>query len=246
MARYKLILAYDGTGFFGSQRQARRRTVQSELEKAARKLGWNGAGFMLAGRTDTGVHASGQVAAFDLDWRHSPEALGDALNAGLPADLVVVEAREVAGGFHPRFDAVSRRYRYDIRCGARRDPLEDHLVWRVWPSVNQRDLNRVARLFIGSHDFAAFGSPARKGGATRRTVTESRWTSEGSHLRFQISADGFLYRMVRRLVFVQVAAGQGRCSEMALREALKDGRRLAGLPAGTAPACGLRLAEVKY
>src|SRR5512143_300598 len=135
MARFKLTLAYDGTAFFGSQRQARRRTVQSELEQAARRVGWKGTSLMLAGRTDTGVHAVGQVAALDLDWRHEPAALRDALNARLPADLVVRDAQPVAEEFHPRFDAVSRRYRYAVRCAALRDPLEDRLAWRVWPPV---------------------------------------------------------------------------------------------------------------
>src|SRR5512139_1454725 len=88
MARYQLTLAYDGTDFFGSQRQAKRRTVQGELEKALCKLGWTGRSVILAGRTDTGVHATGQVAAFDLDWSHSDEELVRALNAALPADIV--------------------------------------------------------------------------------------------------------------------------------------------------------------
>src|SRR5512142_2531393 len=112
MARYQLTLAYDGTDFFGSQRQAKRRTVQGELEKVLCKLGWTGRSILLSGRTDTGVHATGQVAAFDLDWSHSDEELVRALNATLPADLAVHQARTVDAKFHPRFDASSRRYRY--------------------------------------------------------------------------------------------------------------------------------------
>lgn len=246
MARYKLTLAYDGTAFFGSQRQARRRTVQSELEMAARRIGWKGGSLMLAGRTDTGVHAAGQVAALDLAWDHPAESLRDALNAGLPGDLVVLEAQRASDDFHPRFDAVSRRYRYEVRCGALRHPLEDRLVWRVWPAIRLADLNRAARIIAGRHDFGAFGSPARKGAGTERLVSESVWSSAGDVLRYEIVADGFLYRMVRRLVFLQVAVAQGRSSEQALRQALQSGRRVAGLPAGTAPAQGLRLMEVKY
>src|SRR5512147_2517562 len=109
MARYQLTLAYDGTDFFGSQRQARRRTVQGELEKALCKLGWMGRSVIMAGRTDTGVHATGQVDAFDLDWSHSDEDLVRALNAALPADMAVHQARIVHARFHPRFDASSRR-----------------------------------------------------------------------------------------------------------------------------------------
>ena len=106
MARYKLILAYDGTAFAGSQRQAKHRTVQGELEKALRKLGWSARSVTLAGRTDTGVHASGQVAAFDLEWNHGLEHLRDALNANLPFDIAVKNVEVADAKFHPRFDAI--------------------------------------------------------------------------------------------------------------------------------------------
>jgi tRNA pseudouridine38-40 synthase len=246
MARYKLTLAYDGTAFFGSQRQARRRTIQSELEKVARRLGWKASSLVLAGRTDTGVHAAGQVAALDIDWKHDPDSLRDALNAFLPDDLVVIEASQVGDSFHPRFHATSRGYRYDVRCAPLRHPLEDRLTWRVWPPVRVVDLNRSARLFLGEHDFGAFGSPSRKGSRTSRMVTVSEWSGENNLRRYHVVADGFLYRMVRRLVFVQVAVSQGKCSEQALLEALESGCRVPGLPAGIAPAEGLRLLEVKY
>ena len=111
MARYQIIVSYDGTGFVGSQRQLNSRTVQSELEKGLRKIKWDGKSLLLAGRTDTGVHASGQVAVFDLDWKHSLEDLKKALNASLPLDMAVSDVRNAADEFHPRFDATSRRYR---------------------------------------------------------------------------------------------------------------------------------------
>ena len=246
MARYKLTLAYDGAAFFGSQRQARRRTVQAELERAVRRLGWRGSSVVLAGRTDAGVHAMGQVAALDLEWVHGEEALRDAINAALPLEMVVTAAQIAGEDFHPRFDAVSRRYRYEVRCAPHRHPLEDRFVWRVWPAVEPAALDRAARLILGTHDFGAFGSAARKGGGTVRTVQASAWSAGGHVLRYEIVADGFLYRMVRRIIFLQVAVGQGKCSEQALGEALRTGARVKGLPAGTAPADGLRLMEVKY
>src|SRR5512143_456162 len=133
MARYKLILAYDGAAFAGSQRQAstarsrtgRGQTVQGELEHALRSLGWQSRSVMLAGRTDAGAHASGQVAAVDLDWAHAPQALRDALNSHLPADMAVSEAQIVEPEFHPRFDATSRCYRYSLFCQQVRDPLAE-------------------------------------------------------------------------------------------------------------------------
>src|SRR5512133_399376 len=135
MARYQLTLAYDGTDFFGSQRQASKRTVQGELEKALCKLGWTGRSVIMAGRTDTGVHATGQVAAFDLDWSHSDETLVRALNAALPADMAVHQVRMVHAKFHPRFDASFRRYRYRLFCLPLRDPLRERFAWRVWPPI---------------------------------------------------------------------------------------------------------------
>jgi tRNA U38,U39,U40 pseudouridine synthase TruA len=135
MARYQIILAYDGTDFLGSQRQVHARTIQGELEKALTKLGWQGRTVLLAGRTDTGVHASGQVAAFDLDWGHGLDDLTSALNANLPGDMAVRQAREAPQDFQPRFDATSRLYRYRLFCESARDPLRERYAWRVWPKV---------------------------------------------------------------------------------------------------------------
>src|SRR5512138_103683 len=155
MARYQLTLAYDGTDFFGSQRQVKRRTVQGELEKALCKLGWTGRSILMSGRTDTGVHATGQVAACDLDWSHSDEDLVRALNAALPADVAVHQARIVHAEFHPRFDALSRRYRYRLFCQSLRDPLRERFAWRVGPSIDGEALAEAANLFLGTYDFSA-------------------------------------------------------------------------------------------
>src|SRR6266508_7055013 len=147
MARYQLPLTYDGTDFFGSQRQASRRTVQGELEKALCKLGWAARSVLLSGRTDTGVHATGQVASFDLDWSHSDEDLVRAVNAALPSDLAIHKARMVHTKFHPRFDATSRCYRYRLFCQPVRDPLRERFYWRVWPEIDSELLADTARLF---------------------------------------------------------------------------------------------------
>ncbi|MBM3151382.1 MAG: tRNA pseudouridine synthase A [Chloroflexi bacterium] len=253
MERYQVILAYDGAGFLGSQRQttfppdgrSRTRTVQGELERALQRIGWEGRSILLAGRTDTGTHASGQVAAFDLDWAHGTDELVKALNANLPQDMAVRSARKVTRDFHPRFDALSRRYRYRLFCQEGRDPLRERYAWRVWPEVT--DLAPLADLWTGRHDFSAFGTPPRPGGGSVRTVFEAGWRRVEDDWIFEISADAFLYRMVRRLVFVQVAVGQGR---LPVRQVLQALAQQAGcshkLPAGLAPACGLALVEVCY
>jgi len=241
MARYKLILAYDGTHFVGSQRQGQGRTVQGELERALAAIGWKGRSILLAGRTDTGVHASGQVAAFDLEWGHGNSDLHKALNANLSRDMAVRSVESVADGFHPRFDATARRYRFRLFCAEVRDPLRERYAWRVWPAVG--DLRALAGIWPGRHDFSAFGSPPRSGGSTVRTVFHAEWKKSGDEWNFEVQADAFLYRMVRRLVFVQVAAGQGRVKAEELKAALADGLRL---PAGLAPPNGLTLVEVRY
>src|SRR5688572_7001124 len=207
MARYQLTLAYDGTDFFGSQRQANRRTVQGELEKALCKFGWTGRSVLMSGRTDTGVHATGQVASFDLDWSHSDEELVRALNAVLPTDMAVHKPRMAHGTFHPRFDALSRRYRYRLFRQPVRDPIRERFAWRVWTPIRGDMLTETAKLFLGTHDFSAFGSPTTPRGGTVRTVMKAEWSqSEEDEWHFEVQADAFLYRMVRRLVFVQVAA----------------------------------------
>ena len=258
MARYQLILAYDGAKLNGSQRQARwssnpegksrdvsrPRTAQGELEKALRTIGWTGRSVLIAGRTDSGVHAEGQSVALDLVWPHGPDKLRAALNAALPPDLAVRVAREVRSDFHPRFDAASRRYRYRLFCDPARDPVRERFAWRVWPALDGDALQSVAPVFLGTHDFAAFGSPTKgPGGSTLRTVSLSAWTESEGAWQFQVRADAFLYRMVRRLVFVQVMVAQGRLSVEQVKQALEAQTRL---PAGLAPAHGLSLVEVTY
>src|SRR5512132_3330 len=154
MARYQLTLAYDGTGFFGSQRQANKRTVQGELEKALNKLGWTGRSILMSGRTDTGVHATGQVASCDLDWSHSDEELLRALNAMLPKDMAVQKVCMTNADFHPRFDATSRCYRYRVFYQPVRDPIRERFAWRIASEINSELLADAARLFLGTHDFA--------------------------------------------------------------------------------------------
>lgn len=244
MARYQVILAYDGSNFSGSQRQAQIRTVQSELERALTRLGWTGTSVLLAGRTDTGVHASGQVAAFDLEWAHPIDELIPAINGNLPTDMAVRAIKPAADDFHPRFDAVSRCYRYRIFCQPVRDPLRERYAWRVWPALDGQALRNSAELFVGSHDFATFGSPPRPGGTTVRRVTRAEWQLKGDQWSFEVEADAFLYRMVRKLVHVQVAVGQGRLSPQKVIAAL-DGKP-GMIPGGLAPANGLTLIEVVY
>lgn len=243
MERYKIIFAYDGTQFVGSQRQAHSRTVQSVLESALRKLGWEGRSILLAGRTDTGVHASGQVAAVDMAWNHTVDDLRNALNSNLPTDIAVRSVSEAEARFHPRFDARSRLYRYRIYVQPVRDPLRDRYAWRVWPMPVADLLSEAASLVIGSHDFAAFGTSPRRYGSTTRLVAKSQWSGERDQWTYDVLADAFLYRMVRRMVFGQVAVGLGKLKIETFRQAIERQRMF---PAGLASPAGLTLVEVKY
>jgi tRNA pseudouridine38-40 synthase len=245
MARYQIILAYDGSDMSGSQRQAKSRTAQSELENALRCLGWQGRSVLMAGRTDTGVHASGQVAAFDLEWTHPLDQLVRAINSHLPADLAVRAAKLVRDDFHPRFDALARRYRYRLYCQPVRDPLRERYAWRLWPAPQAEALRSAAQLLIGRHDFAAFGTPPQPGSSTARTVMKAEWQQQGDdEWSFEVQADAFLYRMVRRMVYIQAAVGQGKLPDQAIADLLEGRTRV--VPAGLAPAHGLTLVEVTY
>jgi tRNA pseudouridine38-40 synthase len=248
MARYQVILAYDGTEFFGFQRQAsgpKQRTVQAAVEAALQQLGWQGKTILASGRTDTGVHASGQVIAFDLDWAHSPEALRSALNAHLPPDIAVQSAAQTAADFHPRYAAQARRYQYRLFCQPVRHPLRERYAWRVWPRVDIDRLGEAAAYLLGTHDFAAFGAPPRPGGSTVRTVTRAEWSAiSPDELAFEVVANAFLFRMVRRLTGFQVAIGQGMLGPQAMHECLESGSQ--ALVNQLAPPQGLTLVEVIY
>jgi tRNA pseudouridine38-40 synthase len=252
MARYQLTLAYDGTDFFGSQRQAKPRTVQGELEHALRELGWTERAIVLSGRTDTGVHATGQVVSFDLNWSHADEELVRALNSKLPKDMAVREVKATHTKFHPRFDATARRYQYKLFCQPLRDPFRERFAWRIFPAINSGALAQTAKLFLGTHDFSAYGSPTTPQGTTVRTVMKAEWTQTREakdEWRFDVQANAFLYRMVRRLVFVQVAVALGKIPVEAVAGSLAKqapARTRSVLPSGLAPAHGLTLVEVNY
>ena len=257
MERYQVILAYDGSHFKGFQRQAKARSVQGVVEDSLRKLGWQGSSILAAGRTDTGVHAQGQVIAFDLDWQHPTQDLQTALNAYLPFDVAAREVKRVCSSFHPRYDASWRKYLYRIYCQPVRDPLLEPYAWRVWPEVEQAVLHDASLPLAGTFDFGAFGSAPQAGGHTIRKVLHADWKVQPPYLVFVITGQAFLYHMVRRMVFMQVAIAQGKLPLDDLQQVLQtkhdipvgsatemssSGRLVHGL----APAQGLVLAEVHY
>lgn len=245
MAHYQAILAYDGTAFLGWQRQAQGRTVQGEVEAALRRLGWQERALRYAGRTDTGVHALGQVIAFALDWPHSAEALQRALNAHLPDEVVVRRVAPVDEAFHPRYDALARRYWYYLYQAPQRNPFQARYAWRVWPPLDEGRLREAAAVLVGRRDFAALGTPPNPHGTTVRTVFKAAWYPQPEGWVFDVVADAFLYRMVRRMVALQVAVAQGRMSLTRWRYLIQEAPPPDPVQ-GLAPPQGLFLAQVCY
>jgi tRNA pseudouridine38-40 synthase len=247
MARYRAVVEYDGTDLLGFQRQATGRTVQGELEAALSRIGWTGPSVLGAGRTDSGVHAAGQVVAFDFDWQHGEDDLARALNANLPTDIAIKALAACASQFHPRFDARARRYRYTLYNQPARSPLAARFAWQVWPALDLARLQAGSQTLLGRHDFAAFGSdPDPKGGrSTVRTVQLAEWrTAPGGWLTFDIQAEAFLFRMVRSVVGALKRLGAGEMTVGQLEALLASGDRAQCPP--IAPAHGLCLMEVIY
>jgi tRNA pseudouridine38-40 synthase len=243
MERYQLILAYDGTLFSGYQRQGRERTVQLVLEEALRQLDWQERSTLCAGRTDTGVHATGQVISFGLEWHHSPEDLRNALNARLPEDMSILDVKITGADFHPRFDALERTYQYHIYFSPARNPLINRTAWRIWPQIEMIRLQEAAPCFLGIHDFSSFGAPMKPGASTIREVHESCWQQVKSDLIYRVTANAFLYHMIRRIVWQQVLYATDRITLQELQEGIE---KAAPLPPGMAPPNGLTLVEVTY
>lgn len=241
--RFKAIVEYDGTEFFGFQRQREEPTIQQELEQAISNISGAHVDVVGAGRTDTGVHALGQVIAFDLDWRHSEEDLLRAINAHLPESIVLRLLTEVNEEFHPRYDARQRIYEYRIYNERIRSPFLGRHSWHVAQKLDDESMNRSAQLLVGVHDFATFGQPP-KGDNTVREVFLAQWRRESDMLIFKVAANAFLYRMVRSLVGTMKAVGDGSWTLEQFESALiACDRSRAGQ---TAPARGLILTSVSY
>jgi len=242
--RFAATLAYDGTAYHGFQRQKTAPTIQLRLEEALAELAGEPVGVIGAGRTDAGVHATGQVVGFDLDWKHGPARLRTALNARLPHDIVAREVWQARDDFHPRFDAVSRSYEYRLYLADVRDPFLDRRAWRLSKALDLDAVEEASGLLIGKQDFIAFGTPPR-GENSVRTVSEAEWrVRDDGRQRFFITADAFLYRMVRTITGTLVRVGLGQMTVDDFRGILAARRR--GLAAPPAPACGLTLVAVTY
>jgi tRNA pseudouridine38-40 synthase len=245
MASFKLTLAYDGTNYVGWQRQASGTSVQGLIEGALAELEGQSVTVHGAGRTDAGVHALGQVASFTLERPIDAGILLRAVNARLPPDVRVLSAAAVPEGFHARFSAIRKRYRYRFSDAAVLSPFERSYVWHVSGALNVGAMDEAARFLEGRHDFAGFASA---GGATRstvRTMISAKVRREPDALViFEITGDGFLRHMVRAIAGTLAEIGHGRRLRESMDHVLASRDRAQAGP--TAPARGLFLVEVEY
>lgn len=244
MQRFKALVSYDGTGFEGFQKQPpTHRTVQDEIEKGLQSVFNNAITIVGAGRTDSGVHATGQVISFEAQWHHPDEALRNALNANIPKDIAILKIEQVHTSFHPRFDAQKRVYEYLIYNSRVRHPLYRNWSWRVSKPLDIEKMNEAALLLIGDHDFATFGQPPQ-GIKTVRTVFKAKWTVREPFILFTIEANAFLYRMVRSIVGSLKLVGEGVWTVEQFLEAFQAADRT--LCGSVAPPQGVYLVSVEY
>lgn len=246
--KFKLTIAYDGTGYAGWQVQKTGVGVQQRVEEALGKLFPGVKRIHSSSRTDTGVHALGMVAHVEIlraEFKMPAAKLALAINAHLPEDIRVMSATRCRTEFHARFDATGKQYRYFLWNHPAMNPLLRHQAWQVPLPLDLAAMRSAARLFLGKHDFTSFAATrSYEMESTVRTLTRCNLKRNGPLLTFSIEGDGFLYKMCRGIVGTLVQVGQGKIAVDEIKKILacKD-RRAAGM---TAPAHGLVLWRVFY
>jgi tRNA pseudouridine38-40 synthase len=242
MPTYRIDLAYDGTDFHGYGRQNNVRTIQGDLEKALFRITGE-VKTVVAGRTDGGVHAVGQVVSFSVDAPLDTDRLQRSLNGQLGPEIAANAVTEVGDRFHARFSAVARRYRYRISNRPVQDPLTCRTAWHVPEPLDVDAMDQAVGAFIGVHDFASLCRKA-PGRTTVREVLDARWTRTGDLVELSIGAVAFCHQMVRSIVTVSVDVGKGRSRPEDVQAILEAHSR--DVVRGLAPPLGLTLMAVTY
>ncbi len=248
MKRIRLTIAYDGTGYCGWQIQKNAVTVQEELEKALCRLLGKETEVTGASRTDSGVHAMGNVAVFDTDTRIPPEKIAIALNHFLPEDIRIQKSEEVADDFHPRYCESEKTYEYTILNTPIGIPVRNRYSFHVCRPLDLCAMQEAAGILVGTHDFSAFCSAGSQVKSKVRTVLETtveeRAAPAGREIVIRVRGNGFLYNMVRIIAGTLIEVGQTRRTVASVEEAVRSGERDKAGP--TAPARGLMLMEIRY
>jgi tRNA pseudouridine38-40 synthase len=247
MRNFKLTLEYDGVQFKGWQIQKNgERTVQGELEKACAVIFKQPTRVIASGRTDSGVHAKGQVASFKADTRMKPVEIQKALNSKLPPDVAVIKTQEVADDFHAQYSVKEKTYRYTILNRTFRSAfLRAHAYFYPYP-LNTTKMRKAAKFLVGRHDFKSFQAydPLRADRDTVRTIKKIAIKKEGELLHIEVTANGFLYKMVRNIAGTLISVGGCHTEVTEVPKILKAKDR--NQSPDTAPAHGLTLISVKY
>lgn len=242
MPTYRLDLAYDGTDFHGFSKQPGLRTIQGELEEAL--IHHTGpVETSVAGRTDKGVHATGQVVSFAADAELEVDRVARSLNSQLSDEIAVLGLVRVDDGFHARFTASARAYRYDVVNRPVPDPLRARTAWHVSEPLDLELMNAASDVFSGEHDFASFCRKA-EGQSTTRNVLWAGWHDWSHVVEFSIAANAFCHQMVRSIVTVLVEVGRSRLPVADVEGILAARDR--NHAKGTAPAHGLTLVAIGY
>ena len=239
-----MLIEYDGTQYYGFQWQLGLPTVQSELERAIGRLCGQSSRVMAASRTDTGVHAKGQVVGFWAKSSLDTMTLVRALNHYLPGDIAVKAAYRVSDDFDVRRDALSREYRYYILNRNARSPFSRRFALFLPKMLDIRTMNEACQVIQGEHDFASFASSLDDGKSTVRNVCEAGIEKQGDFTVFRIVANSFLHHQVRSTVGLLIRLGMGKIGIADFRDIMEA--RSVGLAGPLSPACGLCLTKVNY
>ena len=242
--RIKLTVAYDGTAYSGYQSQTNAVAVQDVLEEALAGLFGVPVRTMGASRTDTGVHARGNVAAFDIETRIAPSKIAYALNTRLPEDIRIVSSEEVPGSFHPRFSPSVKTYTYRILNRRMPDPTMRLYTFHYYYPLDAEKMDAAIRHLIGEHDFASFCASGFTGHTTVRRITDASVRKDGDLITITVSGTGFLYNMVRIITGTLLRIGGSDLpADETVRILAAKNRGAAG---DTAPAKGLTLESIRY
>ncbi len=242
--RIMLTVAYDGTNYSGWQCQTNAEAIQDVLNRALSDLFGQEIKTAGASRTDTGVHAEGNVAVFDVETRIAPSKIAYALNARLPQDIRIMKSSQVPENFHPRHQRTIKTYEYHILNRTFPDPLRRNSEVHFYYPLDEKKMNAAAGYLCGEHDFASFCASGFSGKTTVRTIYEAKVWREGDRITFSVTGNGFLYNMVRILAGTLIEIGEGKYSPEKMQEIIEArDRSLAG---PTALARGLVLLKIEY
>ena len=244
MKRVLLTISYDGTAYHGWQVQPNGITVQQVLQEELFALLGKKIGVTGCSRTDAGVHAKEFCCHLDCEDSIPEDALIRGLSSRLPADIAVIGCKTVADDFHARYNALGKTYVYNIRNSKIKDPFYNRYSWQIERPLDTDKMNLFCERIVGTHDFYAFSSSGRTVENTVRTVTECSYKAEGNRGYFSITANGFLYNMVRIIAGTLIEVGKGRFTPEQVKEIIEAKDRTKAGP--TAPAKGLMLYEYYF